>query len=74
MTSSSISSNNSQDLPKTASSQADEAFIKSLSPETIAQQERIMKQIEEEKARGGRMAGTDYMERQVLHIRNAVFC
>jgi len=64
----------STSLPKTASTIADEAFIKSLSPEIIAQQERIMKQIEEDKRRGGRMAGTVNMERQDLLINQATFC
>jgi hypothetical protein len=77
---SSISSNNNNSsghaaaLPKTASTQADEAFLRSLSPEIIAEQARIMKQIEQEKAKGGRMAGTQNIERQQLSIRHAVFC
>lgn len=61
-------------LPKTTSILADEAFIKSLSPEIIAQQERIMNQIEKQKARGGRRAGTQNIERQELSINHAVFC
>jgi hypothetical protein len=71
----STSSNSNKDsLPKTTSKQADEAFLKSLTPEIIAEQARIMKQIEQEKARGGRMAGTRHIERQDLSIRHAVFC
>lgn len=64
----------STDLPKTGSKQADEAFLKSLSPEFLAQQERIMNQIEKEKAKRGRTNGTFNFERQQLSIRDAVFC
>ena len=44
------------------------------SPEVIAEQEGILRQIERQKARGGRLAGTQTMERVQLSIRNAVFC
>lgn len=61
-------------LPRTAAAQADDAFIKSLSPEIIAQQERIMKQIEDDKQRGGRRAGSSNLRRRELPINNATFC
>ena len=61
-------------LPKTAATLADDAFIRSLSPEIIAEQERIMKQIENEKKRGGRRAGTNNLRRRELPINSATFC
>ncbi len=61
-------------LPKTAAAQADDAFIKSLSPEIIAQQERIMKQIEDDKQRGGRRADSSNLRRRELPINSATFC
>eukprot|EP00531_Pseudo-nitzschia_arenysensis_P012189 CAMPEP_0116138126 /NCGR_PEP_ID=MMETSP0329-20121206/12612_1 /TAXON_ID=697910 /ORGANISM="Pseudo-nitzschia arenysensis, Strain B593" /LENGTH=66 /DNA_ID=CAMNT_0003633081 /DNA_START=115 /DNA_END=315 /DNA_ORIENTATION=- len=64
----------STDLPKTASKEADQAFLKSLSPEFLAQQERIMNQIEKEKFRKGRANGSFNFEREQLSIRDAVFC
>mmetsp|Transcript_15829 Transcript_15829/g.32426 ORF Transcript_15829/g.32426 Transcript_15829/m.32426 type:complete len:81 (+) Transcript_15829:198-440(+) len=66
--------NNGFGMPQTASEKADEAFLGSLPPEFIVQQERIMNQIEEKKARGGRVAGTKSFPRQALSIRYAVYC
>lgn len=64
----------SNSLPKTASKQADEAFLQGLSPEFIAQQERIMRQIEEKKNKEGLRNGNFNVKRQQLSIRDAVFC
>ena len=61
-------------LPKTAAALADDAFIKSLSPEIIAQQERIMKQIENDKQRSGSRGGSSNLRRRELPINSATFC
>eukprot|EP00535_Pseudo-nitzschia_heimii_P002730 CAMPEP_0197183628 /NCGR_PEP_ID=MMETSP1423-20130617/7922_1 /TAXON_ID=476441 /ORGANISM="Pseudo-nitzschia heimii, Strain UNC1101" /LENGTH=105 /DNA_ID=CAMNT_0042634225 /DNA_START=126 /DNA_END=446 /DNA_ORIENTATION=+ len=47
----SSSSNSGYESSKATSKQADDALLQRLSPEIIAEQERIMKQIEEENAR-----------------------
>ena len=72
-------------LPMTATQKADEAFLRSLTPEIIAQQERIMNQIQaaqkNSREEGGqqqqRLAtanSVNLAERQQLSIRDAVFC
>ena len=73
-------------LPMTATQKADEAFLRSLTPEIIAQQERIMNQIQaaqkNSREEGGqqqqqRLAtanSVNLSERQQLSIRDAVFC
>jgi len=71
--------------PMTATQKADEAFLRSLTPEIIAQQERIMNQIQaaqknssrEDLQQQRRLATTNSVnlaERQQLSIRDAVFC
>jgi hypothetical protein len=47
----SSSSNSGYESTKTTSKQADDALLQSLSPEIIAEQVRLMKQIEEENAK-----------------------
>ena len=73
MTPSTASSNSTYALPKTASQKADDAFLQSLTPEVIAEQERIMQQIQKtkqkQKSMVGHTAGTVF-----LSIRHAEFC
>ena len=78
MTPSTTSNNSTYALPKTASQKADDAFLQSLSPEVVAEQERILQEIQKtkrrEKSTAGRMAGTLNLNRRELSILNAEFC
>ena len=78
MTPSTTSNNSTYALPKTASQKADDAFLQSLSPEVIAEQERILQEIQKTKRREestvGRRAGTVNLNRRELSILNAEFC
>ena len=78
MTPSTTSNNSTYALPKTASQKADDAFLQSLSPEVIAEQERILQQIQKTKQKQkspvGGMAGTVNLNRRELSILNAEFC
>ena len=72
-----FSSNNSAIMPTPSSRQADDAlFLQSLSPEFIAQQERLMNRLEERKVKGGRVvAGVmSCLQIRPLAIHHAVFC
>eukprot|EP00536_Pseudo-nitzschia_multiseries_P005833 jgi/Psemu1/303662/fgenesh1_kg.116_\ len=57
---------------------ADQAFVSSFTPEFIAQQERMLKQIEARNNKAGRLPSgtgvTKTMDTRSLAIRHAVYC